>query len=109
MTHVGKEYRKGWVCVYVKASLVAQMVRNLPAVHKTWVQSLTLPYVSNTSIYMVKSNPENTVAWLSVLLLNYICCSAAQSCLTLCDPMNCSTPGFPVLHYFPEFAQIHIY
>ena len=24
------------------------------------------------------------------------CCSAAKSCLTLCDPMNCSTPGFPV-------------
>ena len=28
---------------------------------------------------------------------------------TLCDPMNCSTPGFPVLHYLPEFAQIHVH
>ena len=27
------------------------------------------------------------------------CCSVTQSCLTLCNPMNCSTPGFPVLHY----------
>ena len=27
----------------------------------------------------------------------------------LCDPMNCSMPGFPVLHYLPEFAQIHVY
>ena len=35
------------------------------------------------------------------------CCSVAKLCLTLCDPMDCSTPGFPVLHYFPEFAQIH--
>ena len=26
-------------------------------------------------------------------------------CSTLCDPMDCSTPGFPVLHYLPEFAQ----
>ena len=26
----------------------------------------------------------------------------------LCDPMNCSMPGFPVLHYLPEFAQIHV-
>ena len=26
-------------------------------------------------------------------------------CPTLCKPMNCSTPGFPVLHHFPEFAQ----
>ena len=34
------------------------------------------------------------------------CCSAAKSCLTLCDPMDCSTPGFPVLHYLLEFAQM---
>ena len=27
----------------------------------------------------------------------------------LCDPMNCSTPGFPVLHYLPEFAQTHVH
>ena len=36
------------------------------------------------------------------------CCSAAQLCWTLCDPMDCSTPGFPVLHYLPEFAQTHV-
>ena len=35
----------------------------------------------------------------------YCCCSVAQSCQTLCDPMQCSTPGFPVLQYLPEFAQ----
>ena len=33
---------------------------------------------------------------------------AVQSCLTLCDPMDCSMPDFPVLHYFLEFAQTHI-
>ena len=33
------------------------------------------------------------------------CCSVPQLCPTLCKPMNCSTPGFPVLLYFPEFAQ----
>ena len=32
-----------------------------------------------------------------------------QSCLTLCDPMVCSTPGFPVLHHLPEFAQAHVH
>ena len=31
--------------------------------------------------------------------------SVAQSCPTLCNPMNCSTPGFPVHHQFPEFTQ----
>ena len=33
----------------------------------------------------------------------------AQSCLTLCDPMDCSTPGLPVLHCLPEFAQTRIH
>ena len=35
--------------------------------------------------------------------------SVAQSCLTLCDPMDCSTPGFPVHHQLPEFTQIHVH
>ena len=34
-----------------------------------------------------------------------MCCSVAQSCPTLCDPMDCSTPGSPVLHHLPELAQ----
>ena len=32
-----------------------------------------------------------------------------QLCLTLCDPMNCSTPGLPVHQQFPEFTQTHIH
>ena len=39
------------------------------------------------------------------------CCSVAQSCLTLCDPVHpcdCSTPGLPVPHHLPEFAQVHV-
>ena len=35
--------------------------------------------------------------------------SVDQSCLTLCNPMNCSTPGFPVHHQLPEFTQTHIH
>ena len=41
--------------------------------------------------------------------LNLQFSSVAQSCPTLCHPMDCSIPGFPVLHYFPEFAQTHIH
>ena len=33
----------------------------------------------------------------------------AQSCLTLCDPVDCSTPGFPVHHQLPELAQTHVH
>ena len=35
--------------------------------------------------------------------------SVAQLCLTLCDPMNCSTPGLPVHHQLPEFTQTHVF
>ena len=35
--------------------------------------------------------------------------SVAQSCLTLCDPMNRSTPGLPVHHQLPEFTQTHVH
>ena len=35
-------------------------------------------------------------------------CLVAKSCLTLCDPMDCSMPGFPVLPYLWEFAQTYV-
>ena len=35
--------------------------------------------------------------------------SVAQSCPTLCDPVNCSTPGLPVHHQLSEFTQTHIH
>ena len=38
------------------------------------------------------------------------CCrSVAQSCLTLCSSLDCSTPGFPVLHRLPEIVQTHVH
>ena len=47
-----------------------------------------------------RSNVETTFSQFS---------SVAQSCLTLCDPMNHSTPGLPVHHQLPEFAQTHVH
>ena len=34
---------------------------------------------------------------------------SVQSCLTLCEPVDCSMPGFPVLHQLPELAQTHVH
>ena len=39
----------------------------------------------------------------------HCCCSVAQSCLTLCVPMDCSMPGFPLLHHLLQLAQIHVH
>ena len=47
----------------------------------------------------------HTVLWKEVTEL--CCYSVAQSCPTVCDPMNCSMPGLPVLHYLLEFAHTH--
>ena len=40
---------------------------------------------------------------------DYSVSSVAQSCLTLCDTMDCSKLGFPVLHELLELAQTHVY
>ena len=58
--------------------------------------------------------------WLLILLILFVMSvggylsaflisSVAQSCLTLCDLMDCSMPGFPVLHHLPALAQTHVH
>ena len=64
----------------------------------------------NCSLNEIPTNSQPFVAF--EILGSWIvkcCCSVAQSCQTLCDPMDCSTPSFPVLHYLPEFAQTHVH
>ena len=46
---------------------------------------------------------------LSELSVANCCCSVTKLYLTLCDLMECSMPGFPVLHCLPEFAQTHVH
>ena len=89
----------------------------------TGVHVLKIPHISDIVRYLSFSNlpiskmPSSSIhavtnvripffSWLS----NFCCyCSVAESCPTLCNPMNCSLLGFPVLHYLPDFAQIHIH
>ena len=60
---------------------------------------------------------QNEGPWTKLLLksgkekflLFPCCCSVAQSRLTLCNLTDCSTPGFPILHYLLEFAQTHVH
>ena len=69
-------------------------------------------------IHMLKPNPWCDGIWWELWEMIWswgwsfreedCCCPVAQSFLTLCDPMDCNTPGFPVLHCLLEFAQIHV-
>ena len=61
---------------------------------------------------------ESTEIWSSaaavviiilVSIAAYFFSSVAQSCLTLCDPMDCSPQGLPVYHQLPEFTQTHVH
>ena len=71
------------------ASLEAQMVKNLPAIQETWVRSLG---GHNPLQCSCLQNPMNREAWQATVQFN----SVAQSCLTLCDPMDYSMPGLPI-------------
>ena len=56
----------------------------------------------------------NSIYIIHKYMYIYICTSVqfssvAQSCPTLCDPMNCSTPGLPVHHQLQEFTQTHVH
>ena len=50
----------------------------------------------------------NTNTVTSLVGINIQFSSVAQSCLTLCNSMNCSMPGLPVHHQLPEFTQTHV-
>ena len=52
-----------------------------------------------------QSNTQENKMWSSSVQFS----SVAQSCLTLCDPMNRSMPGLSVHHQLPEFTQTHIH
>ena len=63
--------------------------------------------IGRTGLPFVKQKHEP-----QLLFCNYntlCCCPVTQPCLTLCDPMDYSTPGFPVLHCLPEFAQTQVH
>ena len=52
-------------------------------------------------------NRQNIFAKLSKLLTEFS--SVSQSCPTVCNPMDCSTPGLPVHHQLWEFTQTHVH
>ena len=62
-------------------------------------------WTSGSSLFMYCWSPSD----ITSLFLSYQIRSVAQSCLTVCDRMNCSTPGLPVHHHLPEFTQTHVH
>ena len=60
--------------------------------------------------------PDDLWCWISfhvpagcLIPYDYTVSSVTESCLTLCDPMDCCTPSFPVYHQLLEFTQTHVH
>ena len=98
----GAPKAKGWKGQDAALTISRQAVQRL-LVHMPF--NVTLP----TKGSRPSSNHHCAGTSLHTSLTQQGCWSAAQPCLTLCDPMDCSTPGFPVLHHLLEFAQTHIH
>ena len=80
---------------------------NLDSIFKS--RDITLP----TKVYLVKAMVFPVVmyeceSW-TIMKAAAAAAKSLQSCPTLCDTMNCSTPGLPVHHQLPEFTQTHVH
>ena len=60
-------------------------------------------------IVATQSDWESSDSLVFKARLGACCCSVAELCPTLCSLMDCSTPGFPVLHYILELAQTYVH
>ena len=71
--------------------------------------AMCIPISSLFWISFPLRSPQST-EWSSLCsTVGFHCCSVPKSCLTLCDPMDCSMPGFPVLQFLLEFAKTHVH
>ena len=61
---------------------------------------------TNLVVLLWSALPANMAILLS---FSCCCCSVTHSCPALCNPVDCSTPGFHALHHLPELAQIHVH
>ena len=78
----------------------------------TWGRAFLKEKHANTSCLSICSYSTPVHYWSIYYKVNIGRISSvqfSQSCLTLCTPMDCTTPGFPVHHQFPELAQTHVH
>ena len=85
------------VCDAIQPSHFLSSSYHLPSFRASTFFQMSQPFASDGQIIGVSA--------LESVQYN----SVAQSCLTLCDPMNRSTPGLPVHHHLPEFTQTHVH
>ena len=88
----------------ISSSLMALNITDMPVTCKC-VSPAWISFLTSRLIYTLELN---IFPWLYQFSLVQFS-SVTQSCLSLCDPINCSTPGLPVHHQLPEFTQTHVH
>ena len=88
---------------------------SIPLSHRRWFAfhfATVVPgwKVMNRQIREIKQMADAYASYISIIFYLIWCrCSVTRSCLTLCEPVDGSTPGLPVLNCLPEFAQTHVH
>ena len=67
---------------------------------------LSSPEFLNFFFFIITLHPNKILMSQIYCYILHVCCSVAKVCLTLCDPVDCSMPSFPVLHYLLEFVEL---
>ena len=93
------------VALSLLVSLVGQIIKNLPAMQETQVQFLG----QEDPLEKGMATHSSILPSDSTLIQDAAAAKSLQSCPTLCDPLDCSTPGLPVHHQLPELTQTHVH
>ena len=99
-----------WISIYpVKTMIFLKIIIKFPST--TFVQYIFiyiyLLHLSNLEFYILINFIHSPVGIMVLSSVQFS--SVTQSCPTLCNPMNHSTPGLPVHHQLPEFTQTHVH
>ena len=99
--------------------LIIAIIRHLPAILKmtnciAFSFTKEIYYSSSLKVHAICNEWKKYMSPKLSLIWKYTCTSmfiisVTQSCPTLCDPTDCSMPGFPVYHQLLEFTQTHVH
>ena len=92
------------VTSWVPSKWSCQKILPRPGLKRRWYSSLVFSFLWGWVL-----SPQSSLVSLTCYALKTPSCSVTKLCPTLWDPMDCSTPGFHVLHHLPEFARAHVH
>ena len=107
------------ICIlWIKKSFLCQIcsihspIHDFSVFNDLWHRNLNHVFIQiylHFTLILCLSHMGRTSLTQNDLQKNFQFSSVAQSCPTLCNPVNCRTPGLPVHHQLPEFTQTHVH